>query len=531
MEIKWQSGDRSGVHPLVPGENHISIPAVKGTALPAIRAEVSVPPAGKMFFNGYQSWTHCPEYAPGDRIRGLQGLPKLITDLLFIDRFGDYHFVDYPWHSGKFHGVSYCYFRDGTFWRLFASLDEMPGYTLFSYDAENALLTITRDCEGVAAPGPTFPAFDLFYAEGTEQEVFDGWFDAMGIRNAPPELRGYSSWYNHYQNISERRIRDDLAGAVKLFEKGDLFQIDDGWETHVGDWKTVSSRKFPNGLEPLVRSIHHEGFKAGLWLAPFVCERNSAIFRKHRDWILRHKGKPWKAGPGWSGFYALDIDHPEVIRYLKEVFALVFEEWGFDLVKLDFLYAAAPFATGEHGDAGEGPYTESRAARMIRALDLLRELCRDRLIIGCGVPLMPAFGRVDYCRIGSDAGLDWDDFPIMRILHRERISTLHSLTNTIFRRQLNGRAFGNDPDIFFLRDKNIRLSAEKKAYHAAVNSLFGSLWLTSDDLNAYDAEKIRQYQTLARLRNAENITIDPDTLDILYTLDGKAQELRFPGKR
>ncbi len=36
---------------------------------------------------------------------------------------------------------------------------------------------------------------------------------------------------------------------------------------------------------------------------------------------------------------------------------------------------------------------------------IVRECCGDKLILGCGVPLMPAFGKVDYCRIGSDISL------------------------------------------------------------------------------------------------------------------------------
>lgn len=58
-------------------------------------------------------------------------------------------------------------------------------------------------------------------------------------------------------------------------------------------------------------------------------------------------GQPWCCGCNWSSFYALDIDHPEVQAYLKQVFDRVLQDWGFDLVKLDFLYGAAPF-----GNAG-----------------------------------------------------------------------------------------------------------------------------------------------------------------------------------
>lgn len=62
--------------------------------------------------------------------------------------------------------------------------------------------------------------------------------------------------------------------------------------------------------------------------------------------------------------------------------------------------------------------TESRAKRMRRAMGFLREMCGEHLIIGCGAPLMPAFGLVDYCRIGCDVGLDWDGSFIMKMAHR-----------------------------------------------------------------------------------------------------------------
>lgn len=527
-ELKWNVNKRSGIFTIQPGENHLSVPVQPGETLTTVKALLSVPAAAKMFFNGYQTWTCCPEYSPQDRIRGLAGLPKIGISMTSIDRFGDYHFIDYPIRKGVFHGFSYCYFRDGSFYRLIASLDERPGYTLFTYDCSTELMTLERDCKGVAAAGAEFAAFDIFYAEGSEQEVFIQWFKAMGIHSEPPRIKGYSSWYNQYLRISEKTIRMDLKGARRLFDPGDLFQIDDGWESHVGDWENVNSRKFPNGLAPIVREIHATGFTAGLWTAPFLCSRRSELFRKHPDWLLSYKGKPWKSGPNWSGSYALDIDHPEVKEYLTRVFRRIFDDWGFDFVKLDFLYAAAPFATGDHGDPSDQPFPESRAGRMIRAMEFLRKRCEGKLMLSCGVPLMPAFGRTDYCRIGPDMSLDWDDFPLMRLLHRERISTRQSICNTIFRRELDGRAFGNDPDVFFLRDRNLRLNAKEKDYLASVNALFGSVWLTSDDLNEYDDAKTALYMEYAQLRNAEEIRIDPDTLSISYTLHGRRHTVPYP---
>ena len=332
----------------------------------------------RAFLNGYQTWTYCPECGKRDKIRGLAHVPKPLLDKYAFDRYGDYHFVDYPNKRGLFHGFSWCYFRRGERFCLIASLDERPGYTIFRYDANRGLLAIERDCAGVEHPGGTLHAFDLYVAEGTETEVFDGWFAAMGVKpRTGKKLAGYSSWYNRYQDITQETISSDLAGCKTLLSPGDLFQVDDGWEPQVGDWLEPDSAKFPRGMKSVAEEIHDAGFLAGLWLAPFVCETDSNLYREHPDWLLKVNGQPWKCGGNWSGFYALDIDLPAVRDYLRGVFDRVLDQWGFDLVKLDFLYGAAPF----------GKKTESRAGRMIRAMELLREWCGDKLILGCGVPV------------------------------------------------------------------------------------------------------------------------------------------------
>ena len=531
MRINFYVNDAKYSRELSPGSNIIEVPVTKHEVINRIKGGITVKPAEKMFFNGYQTWTHCPEYSKHDRIRGLHGLPRKLIDKYALDRYADYHFVSYPNKRGVFHGFSYCYFRNGDRYLLFASLDETPGYTMFKYSVRKSTLMIERDSAGLEFTEDSYHAFDLFIAEGTEKEVFDCWFDALGIHNSVPGIKGYSSWYNHYQDINEKTIGDDLEGAKKIFDENDLFQVDDGWEPFVGDWEITDTTKFPDGLKPISDSIHAAGFKAGLWLAPFVAEEKSATFREHPDWFLQYKGEPWKDGSNWSGFYSLDIDNPDVQAYLRNVFNRVFNEWGFDLVKLDFLYAAAPFATGDHGNGSDVPYTESRAGRMIRALKFLRALCKDKLILGCGTPVMPAFGLVDYCRVGCDAGLDWNDKLLMRIIHRERVSTKHCIHNTVFRRQLDNRAHGNDPDVFFLRDENISLTEEEKNYLAAVDAMFGSVWLTSDDLNRYDETRINIYKGYEKLRNAQDKKIDPDTLDISYTSDGSTITIKYPHRR
>lgn len=464
----------------------------------------------KIFMNGFQT-TYCPEYTKGSRIRPHKPLPQAVVDKFSLDRYGDYHFMDYPNRKGLTHGFSYCYFRLGERYRLIASLDERPGYTIFRYDANDGVLSVEPDCEGVRCGG-AFHAFDLFYAEGTEDEAFDAWFAQLGVKPRTTEkIAGYSSWYNRYRDIDERSIARDLAGCAELLEKGDLFQIDDGWEPFVGDWLEEDGKKFPKGMKAAVDAIHEKGFQAGLWLAPFVAQEGSQTLREHPDWLLPHDGEKWSNGCNWGGFYSLDIDNPAVVSYLEAVFGRVLSEWGFDLVKLDFLYGAAPFGTED----------ESRAGRMLRAMELLRRLCGEKKILGCGVPVMPAFGLVDYCRVGCDVSLDWDDRPYMRLIHRERVSTRRSVGNTVFRRQLNGRAYLSDPDVFFLRDDNVKLTRERKDMLATLDAVLGGVLLHSDDMSKYSPEAKARYRALRRLAlGAKDVRVGTDgTWKLTYTLD------------
>ncbi len=496
------------------GVVHVRVP-LKNTRLKKVTATVELPASEttRIFHNGYQNWTYSPEYDVNGRTRGLKHLPCFLRGAFQINRYGDYHFVKYPYKKGITHGESWCYFRNGKQFLLFGSLDEIPGYTLFTYNAKKGLLSLERDCAGMKADGE-FHAFDLYIAEGTEQEVFDGWFRAMDVKPLTDKKQfGYSSWYNRYQDINDATITDDLVGAKTLLKEGDLFQIDDGWETAVGDWLVPDAKKFPNGLKTAADAIHEAGFRAGLWLAPFVCQKGSKLMAEHPDWLLTHDGKPWSDGSNWGGFYSLDIDNPEVVAYVEKVLDRVLNEWGFDLVKLDFLYGAAPF----------GSEKETRAGRMIRAMKFLRELCGDKLILGCGVPVMPAFGLVDYCRVSCDVGLDWDGSWLMRHTHRERVSTRQAIGNTIFRRQLNGRAWLNDPDVFFLRDDNLRLRPGEKHILATVNSLFGGMLLCSDNMGRYSPEAKAAYAQLLRNREAEDIRVlaDGKLLSVRYRLDGR----------
>ncbi len=474
----------------------------------------------RLFLNGFQSWTDCRELFIDETPSYLQLLYKPFIMASSVRSSGDYTFVKYGTKPGYFHGFSYAYVRRGAQYDLFASLNERTGYTVFRFNCPENTVTIEKDLEGIAIDGE-YDVLDIVNLQGAEDEVFDRWFALLGIPKAQsPVQNGYTTWYNYYPNINESIVSNDLEALSKVQADIDIFQVDDGYQTNVGDWLSVDAKKFPGGMKVVADQIHAKGMKAGLWLAPFGAQYVSEVAKSHPDWIIRYpNGKPVRCGLNWGGFYALDIENPEAREYIRHFFDVILNDWGYDLVKLDFLYAAAIIPN--HG--------KTRGQLMCEAMDFLRECVGEKQILGCGVPLFPAFGKVEYCRIGADMGLNWGRH---KFSHRENVSTINALGNSIFRRQLDGRAFRNDPDVFLLRENNMHCTFEQREIIATVNKLFGSVLFTSDNVGDYNE---RQMQLLLKTFAKDEITIQKaefraskrDILDIAYTENGVEKQFSF----
>lgn len=494
-------------------------------ALEFVKFEISTPfkfnSSQKIFANGYQSWTVSREYSPNEAMDEFNsrkfGIEKSKLNLRGIWGAGDLTWHKYPEKPGVFYGYSYAYIRTGTNLLLLGSLSERAGYTVITFDSAADCIKIEKDLAGVTF-NDSRTVLSLAVLESEYNAVFDEYFALMNI--AKPRVKrqcGYTTWYNYYTGVTEKIVNRDLDAIAKLDTKIDIFQIDDGYERTVGDWLEPDKKKFPSGMKAAADNIHNNGMLAGLWLAPFAVTPKSHIFKNHKDWLVRNeKGKYHFASHNWGGFYALDIYNEEVRSYIRKVFDTILSDWGYDMVKLDFLYACSIIPI--HG--------KSRGEIMCDAMDFLRECCDDKIILGCGVPLAPAFGKVDFCRIGADVGLKWQSKPFSR----EDVSTQNTLMNTIFRRHLDGRAFLNDPDVFLLRDNNIKMSLAQRKIIAKINSLCGNLLFVSDDVSTYTDEQRQIFVDTVTSEKA-NITcaefIKDRIIKIDYTVNGTANSFSF----
>lgn len=476
------------------------------------------------FANGYQSWTTSREFGRDDTLDGitkLAGVNKLAQMLAEVP--GDYTFALYG-KKGVFHSYTYTYFRIGDRVELFGSCDEKYGYTVFSVDYNVNKLTIAKDVEGLEADDEII-LLDVVSFNGGYDEVFDKYFGSMNLRKPKvSHLSGYTSWYNYFQKINEKIILRDLDGLDRASDSVSIFQIDDGYESKVGDWLIPDYGKFPNGIKPIAQAIHQKGYLAGIWIAPFSAQRSSIIAKDHPEWLIKDNatGKPLLGCVGWGGAYTLDIYNGEAREYIRNFFDVILNDWGFDMVKLDFLYS----------EAMQPRNGKSRGQIMCEAMDFLRECVgEDKLILGCGVPLGPSFGVVDACRISCDVDLKYSPKYYNKMgINLELPSAQNAITSSVFRRHLNGRVFCNDPDVFFLREKNLTFTREQKLLLGKINNLCGDVLFVSDNAGDYssdDIELLKKFFEKSESRVTSAGFISKDEIRLCYTEKDKKKTLDF----
>lgn len=493
------------------GRRVVTVTAVSRITL--VRATEEVP---KDFYkddlimaNGYQSWTETKEFTRHEYINDLSRLPQFLIKNQYLTNYGSQAFWALDRHAHVGFDFSYIKGRKPLF---IGSYNFRNAYLQIRFMERANMIVLESDVSGrVLEPGEEFVLFDYVMSEDGK-EYFNSFTPV-----SKEKLTGYSSWYNHFRDINEGIIYDALDDLDDRFQ---LFQIDDGFETHVGDWLDVDKDKFPNGLQPVIDRIHDKGVKAGIWLAPLVAEKGSALAEQHPDWIAHDAdGNVIYAGNNWGGFSPLDLSRPEVVQFIKDTFRH-YVDMGADFFKLDFLYAVnlAPLPGKTRCETSEFAY------------QLIRDCLEDKLVLGCGCTLSNAFSRFDYVRVGTDVSLIFDDWPQARVLHPERVSTKHTIQNTIYRSCLDGHMFLNDPDVFLMRDKNMKMSFRQRAALTTINALFGSLLMTSDDISEYDVPKQSVLEhALDLFRNGKVLSYSRrgKYIDIRYECHGIEQSFAY----
>lgn len=420
----------------------------------------------RIFCNGYQSWSDSNLAYIKDKSSSLNFLAKP-----FLKFSGDYSF--YSPHTSLLPSWTYSYIQSDNQVVMFAaSLGEKNGFTLIEHKTSSKEIFFRKDVKNLEIEG-TWPAFEILLFDGKRMDAFQFWFDKMKIPAQSKELKtGWTSWYRHKNKINEELIRNNLKQYSKAKVPLDYFQIDDGWQEAIGDWN-ANKKKFPNGLSELSNVVSEAGYNPGIWIAPFICERDSTIYKSKKNWIAKRNGKIIKVGysPIWSGwFYLLDINNTEVRQYIEERIKAL-KESGFRIFKLDFLYALGLSEV----------VSKSRYEKIMRGVQWIKEILEDCETIFCGIPISSGFENTEYLRIGPDTHQSYDYKWLARFNFKERPSYVNALKNTILRAELNNYGFSNDPDVCYLSTENTDLNEKQVLSKFYLNYILGGLQFISDN--------------------------------------------------
>ncbi len=448
----------------------------------------------KVYFykNGFQSWSPSEELsAPHRQIYPI--FPPLKKHFLDPESY-------IKVHSGTSLSHFFTYLRCGENKLYFVPIDNHKTITHFTYNFQKKEFRII-----IEVGKEVFGEINCL-----ELDLLTDW---LNLKNTTPPDRVFTwcSWYYYYRKIDEKIILDNLNKINKLPFKLNYFQIDDGWQESIGDWK--ENKKFPRGLKEMASRIKDAGIKPGIWIAPFVVEKKSRIFQEKKDWLLKNeKGKLITAGfnPLWSGFfYALDITHPEVQDYLSERLGYL-KQCGFNLFKCDFLYSL--LIKGNHHQKNL-----SRNEVLHTGTSLLRKMVGSEVLLGCGAPLLLSPKTYDILRIGTDTANRWVDFLGVLLRYEAMPSAYNALQNTLARQFLDGAFFLNDPDVAYLRKTN--LSYHQNRSVIINNYLLSNYFSFSDPIDLMEQESL---QLLQELQTYKDFKVKKSSVsDNVFYFEGK----------
>ncbi|HEY0054703.1 MAG TPA: glycoside hydrolase family 36 protein, partial [Pedobacter sp.] len=297
----------------------------------------------------------------------------------------------------------------------------------------------------------------------------------MGAKNRKPQSYHWCSWYYTYYHLTQQMVSDYLKGfkETNLSPNIQTFQIDAGYHPHVGDWLEPSSR-FPNGLSPSVKEIISNGYRAGIWIGPYMVGNRSKLYAEHPDWLLRRNdGKPitqmtfygeerlW--GVMDEEIYVLDTSNPAVMDYLRSVFRQL-KQMGIRFYKTDFMYY------GWEGSQNVKRFSPGKTSSEYQRelFDMIRqEIGEESYWLGCIAPFPVMLGYVDGMRVAGDISPKWE-------------ATLDMFFETKADQHINNIWWQNDPDALLLREKYNKLTEEETKTIVYWVGMLGGVINTSD---------------------------------------------------
>ena len=462
---------------------------LKNTGSTAIKLDKITVLSGKMPFH-----SDTPVYGEGYSM--LSQYTGTISQLSCLTKYADSGHYHFPQKTGMQTVYNMALFggKNVTLWG-FVSSRRFSGEICWN----NEQYEIVQRLYGITLlPGTELALEDFCILEGERNDVLTRFAalisDNHPLRPTKERPCGWCSWYCFGPNVTAKNITDNMDVIKNSLPALRFIQIDDGYQDKMGDW-LISNKDFGNA-QVLCRQIKSRGLEPAIWLAPFIAEKQSKLFREHPDFFIKDEnGTPlasnlvtfggWRCGP----WYMLDGTNPNACTYIADIFRTMKEEWGVNYFKLDAnVWGAMPF-----GCRYDNQKTPVEGYRL-----MMKAICKavgdDGFILGCNAPMWPSIGVVNAMRVSNDVARRW--------------SYISSLAKeNFFRNWQNGRLWLNDPDCIVQISKEAividgagqlskdeALTKDEFAFQAAYLFASGGMLMVGDDMVRYTDKEISLLQ-------------------------------------
>lgn len=147
----------------------------------------------------------------------------------------------------------------------------------------------------------------------------------------------YNNWEATGMDFNEAKIHALMRKAKDLGIE--MFVLDDGWfgkrnndSTSLGDWN-YNPKKLPHGLEGLASYAKKLGLSFGTWMEPEMISKESELYKKHPDWVLRNVTSEPLIG---RHQYVLDLTKIEVQEFVIDSVSKILSMPNLTYLKWDF---------------------------------------------------------------------------------------------------------------------------------------------------------------------------------------------------
>ena len=189
-------------------------------------------------------------------------------------------------------------------------------------------------------------ALELAPGESHSTPVFTAGFTRGGFGEASRMLHRYQKKHLYPENMCDVEVpivyntygalggtfggrvteKNVMALIPKAAEVGfEMFIIDAGWQTAVGQW-SIHSERFPRGLKPVIDEARRHGMKFGLWIEPEHIRSDAALYTEKEEWLFAKNSR--------SAMF--NLSRRDVMEHVYQELSTLLRENDISYLKLDF---------------------------------------------------------------------------------------------------------------------------------------------------------------------------------------------------